>query len=99
VLVLEADEAYRVTIGAGVGLTGGRVEVMGELRLRSEAPPVMIDVYSSAAQFALEAGADQWLVKPFVPGALVGSELRRATNSALPAAMKVEFRGMNLDGG
>ncbi len=26
VLVLEADEAYRVTIGACVGLTGGRVE-------------------------------------------------------------------------
>jgi DNA-binding response OmpR family regulator len=106
VLVLEADEAYRVTIGACVGLTGGRVdsvcspelafaallrnsydlliwglcdteadrrvEVMGELWLRSEAPLVMIDVYSSAAQFALEAGADQWLVKPFVPGALVG---------------------------
>jgi DNA-binding response OmpR family regulator len=136
VLVLEADEAYRVTIAACVGLTGGRVdsvcnpelafaalernsydlliwglcdkeadhrvEVMAELRLRSEAPLVMIDVYSSAAQFALEAGADQWLVKPFVPGALVGSiraELRRATSSALPAAMKVEFRGMKLDGG
>ena len=43
---------------------------MGELRLRSEAPLIVVDADTSTAQSDLEAGADQWLPKPFVPGAL-----------------------------
>ncbi|HEY4866897.1 MAG TPA: response regulator transcription factor [Candidatus Dormibacteraeota bacterium] len=79
-----------------------RVTVMGELRLRSEAPLVIIDPGSDSAQLDLEAGADHWLSKPFVPGALVGSiraALRRPANSVVPAALKAEVWGMTLDGG
>jgi DNA-binding response OmpR family regulator len=79
-----------------------RVEVMGELRLRSEAPLIVVDADISAAQFDLEGGADQWLPKPFVPGALVGSiraSLRKAASSAVRVSSRLEIRGMVLDGG
>jgi DNA-binding response OmpR family regulator len=79
-----------------------RLELMGELRLRSQAPLIMIDGDSETAQADLEAGADQWLPRPFVPGALVGSiraSLRKAAASATRLVARLEVRGMVLDGG
>jgi DNA-binding response OmpR family regulator len=79
-----------------------RVEAMGELRLRSEAPLIMVDADTNTAQFDLEGGADQWLPKPFVPGALVGSiraTLRKSAASAVRVPSRLEIRGMVLDGG
>jgi two-component system response regulator CpxR len=79
-----------------------RVEVMGELRLRSEAPLIVVDADTSTAQSDLEGGADQWLPKPFVPGALVGSiraSLRKSASSAVRVSSRLEIRGMVLDGG
>jgi DNA-binding response OmpR family regulator len=88
----------------GVSPTDGdrRVEVMGELRLRSEAPLIVVDADTNTAQFDLEGGADQWLPKPFVPGALVGSiraSLRKSAASAVRVSSRLEIRGMVLDGG
>ena len=89
-LLIEADEAYRVTIAACVRLAGCRVEqvanpaaayrelarrsfdlvvwgvaqgadsrcdVISELRLRTEAPLVMVDDAFEMAQLDLESGA------------------------------------------
>ena len=133
-LLIEADEAYRVTIAACVRLAGCRVEqvatpaaayrelahgsfdllvwgvahgadcrgdVISELRLRTEAPLVLVDDAFEMAQLDLESGADQWLPKPFIPGALVGcvrAALRKSSSSIMQVASRVEIRGMVLDG-
>jgi DNA-binding response OmpR family regulator len=79
-----------------------RLELMGELRLRSQAPLIMVDGDSDTAQTDLEAGADQWLPRPFVPGALVGSiraSLRKAASSATRLVARLQVRGMVFDGG
>ena len=78
-----------------------RVEVISEVRLRTEAPLVLVDGRSEMAQVVLEGGADQVVPKPFVPGALVGSlraALRRSGTSNMSLASHVEIRGMVLDG-
>jgi DNA-binding response OmpR family regulator len=77
-----------------------RREAVSELRLRTEAPLILIDG-PEMAQLDLEAGADQWLAKPFIPGALVGSiraALRKSASSIVDIASRVEVRGMVLDG-
>jgi DNA-binding response OmpR family regulator len=80
-----------------------RPQVISELRLRSEAPLVLVDGDAGMAQLDLEMGADQWLPKPYVPGALVGSVKAALRTSAgtshLPPLLKVDIRGMLLDGG
>jgi DNA-binding response OmpR family regulator len=78
-----------------------RSEVISEVRLRTEAPLVLVDGSSEMAQLGLETGADQWVPKPFVPGALVGSvraALRKSASSIMQVATRVEVRGMVLDG-
>jgi DNA-binding response OmpR family regulator len=78
------------------------VEVLGELRLRSQAPLILLDDGIDVTQLVLEAGADQWLPKPFVPGALVGAiraALRKSASATVRVASKLEVRGMVLDGG
>jgi DNA-binding response OmpR family regulator len=79
-----------------------RLEILGELRLLSEAPLIMVDGGLEAAQLDLEAGADKWVPKPFAPGLLVGTvraALRKPASSVLPVAARTEVRGMMLDGG
>jgi DNA-binding response OmpR family regulator len=74
---------------------------MGELRLRSQAPLIMVDGDTETAQADLEGGADQWLPRPFVPGALVGSiraSLRKSASSAMRLIPRLEVRGIVLDG-
>jgi two-component system response regulator MtrA len=78
-----------------------RSEVISEVRLRTEAPLVLVDGSTDMAQLGLETGADQWVPKPFVPGALVGSvraALRKSAASIMQVATRVEVRGMVLDG-
>jgi DNA-binding response OmpR family regulator len=58
--------------------------VIRELRRRSEAPLVVIDGGDDVAQLNLEAGADHWLTKPFVPGVLVGALTARPVRSPGP---------------
>jgi DNA-binding response OmpR family regulator len=71
------------------------------LRLHTDAPLVLVAVGFDTAQEDLEAGADQRLPKPFVPGALVGAvraALRKSKSPAVPFTIPVEIRGMALDG-
>ena len=78
-----------------------RSEVISEVRLRTEVPLVLLDGTSDMARFDLECGADQWLPKPFVPGALIGAvraALRKAASPVVGVATRVEMRGMVLDG-
>ena len=75
---------------------------IAEVRLHSDAPLVLLCVSIEAAQQDLEAGADQWLPKPFVPGALVGAltaALRNASSPLAPAPADVDVRGMRLQPG
>jgi len=74
---------------------------ISELRLRTDAPLVLVAAGFDTAQEDLEAGADQRLPKPFVPGALVGavrSALRKSVPPVVPVASAMEIRGMALDG-
>jgi DNA-binding response OmpR family regulator len=78
-----------------------RGEVIPEFRLGTEAPLIVLDDVSQNARLDLEAGADQWLHKPFAPGALLGSiraALRKPAASIIDAASHVEIQGMVLDG-
>jgi DNA-binding response OmpR family regulator len=78
-----------------------RNESIAELRLHTDAPLVLVAVGFDTAQGDLEAGADQRLPKPFVPGALVGAvraALRRSKSPTVPLALHLEIRGMALDG-
>jgi DNA-binding response OmpR family regulator len=81
--------------------TDRRREAIGELRLRTQAPLVLVAAGFETAQTDLEAGADHWLPKPFVPGALVGAvraALRRSPFSPIPVAITYELRGMLFNG-
>jgi DNA-binding response OmpR family regulator len=136
VLLLEADEAYRIAISACILLVDGRtdaverpasaysalerqefelvvwgvsqedarcrVQVMAQLRSRTDAPIIVVDGGVEAAELHLQAGADHWLPKPFAPGALVGAlraALRSSASRSMPAVLRTEIRGMVLDGG
>lgn len=71
-----------------------------ELRLHSDASLVLLDHRPDSAQTDLEAGADQWLAKPFDPGRLVGllhAALRQAQAEA-PRPTHREIGGLLLDG-
>ncbi len=88
----------------GVSIDAGRhrMSILGELRLRSEASLIVIDGGLESAQSHLEAGADNWIPKPFAPGVLVGSiraALRKPRSAILPAASRTEIQGMTLDAG
>jgi len=81
-------------------LTEHRGLFISELRLRTRAPLILLDASFDMAQFDLETGADQWLPKPFVPGALVGSvraALRTSASAVVQVASRREIRGMVLD--
>jgi DNA-binding response OmpR family regulator len=78
-----------------------RAETIAKIRARTEAPIIVIDGGTEYAQLNLEAGADQWLPKPFSPGALVGAlraALRSSASSAVSQILRTEIRGMALDG-
>lgn len=98
---LERRSYDLVVWGVSTGDSRRRGEVISEVRLRTEVPLVLIDGGTEAAQFDLEAGADQWLPKPFVPGALIGAvraALRKSASPVVGVASRVEMRGMVLDG-
>jgi DNA-binding response OmpR family regulator len=69
--------------------------------LRTEAALILLASGFETAQQDLEAGADQLLPKPFVPGALVGAVravLRRSQSPVVALAANLEIRGMALNG-
>src|SRR3982074_1215229 len=74
---------------------GRHGSIIAELRLRTEAPLVLLAAGFETAQRGLEAGAGQRLPKPFIPGALVGAvraALRRSGSTMAPLAAATEIR-------
>lgn len=71
-----------------------------EIRIRTDAPLVMLENRTDNAQYALEAGADQWLAKPFDPGTLVGvvrAAVRRSPARS-PLTGRRQLGTLGLDG-
>jgi two-component system KDP operon response regulator KdpE len=74
---------------------------IAEIRLRTQAPIVLVHDDGKLVHASLEAGADRWLPKPFVPNVLIGSvraAVRSAASSTVPTLPHIEIRGMVLDG-
>jgi DNA-binding response OmpR family regulator len=74
---------------------------IAEIRLRTQAPIVLVHDEGKLVHESLEAGADRWLPKPFVPSVLIGSvraAVRSAASSTVPSLPHIEIRGMVLDG-
>ena len=78
-----------------------RVESAAQLRLLGGCPLIILDESYEAARQIFEAGADQVLPKPFVPGALVGAVtagLRGpGPQSLIPLASRIEVNGVVFD--
>lgn len=92
---------YDVVIWGVPGAPENRRASIIELKLRTEAPLVVLAVGFEMAQSDLEAGADQWLPKPFVPGALIGAvraALRKSASPVVPLAAVFDVRGIRLNG-
>lgn len=80
---------------------GGRSEGVEQLRAAARCPIIVVDESTAEARASFESGADQFLPKPFVPGALVGavkSALRmQGPSSAVAVATRIEILGSVFD--
>jgi len=111
--VFEADGVQRGLIEAGtrhpdlvvldLGLPDGDgVDLIRDLRLWSDVPIVVLSARTSEEDKigALDAGADDYLVKPFSAGELlarVRAHLRRRTSGVTDADAVVEFGDVKID--
>jgi DNA-binding response OmpR family regulator len=78
-----------------------RAPVIAQLHEESTAPLLLLDEAHEEAREAYDAGADQILPKPFVPGQLVGA-IRAALRgpgptSVVPLATRIELAGTTID--
>ncbi len=89
-----------VIVGLGAA-AGGEVESIRDLRSVAPCPLILLHESFEEARLSYEAGVDQLLPKPFVPGALVGAikaELRGPSpTSVLPAATMIQVGGVTFD--
>ena len=78
-----------------------RAPVIAQIHEESTAPLVLLDEAQEESRAAYEAGADQILPKPFVPGQLVGAikaALRGpGPTSLVPLATRIELAGVVID--
>jgi DNA-binding response OmpR family regulator len=78
-----------------------RGPVIAQIHEESTAPLVLVDEAHEEARVSYEAGADQILPKPFVPGQLVGAikaALRGpGPTSVVPLATRIELAGTTID--
>jgi DNA-binding response OmpR family regulator len=75
--------------------------LIAEIRVRTQAPIVLVHDESELVRESLDSGAERWLPKPFIPSLLIGSvraALRSAASSTVPPLPHIEIRGMVLDG-
>jgi DNA-binding response OmpR family regulator len=78
-----------------------REPVIAQIHEETTAPLVLLDEAHEGARASYEAGADQILPKPFVPGQLVGA-IRAALRgpgptSVVPLATRIELAGTVID--
>jgi len=111
--VIEADGVRRGVIEAGtrrpdlvvldLGLPDGDgVELIRDLRAWSDVPIVVLSARSTEGDKigALDAGADDYLVKPFSAGELlarVRAQLRRRTRASADGSTTIEFGDVKID--
>jgi two-component system KDP operon response regulator KdpE len=111
--VVEADGVRRGVIEAGtrrpdlvvldLGLPDGDgVELIRDLRAWSDVPIVVLSARSTEGDKigALDAGADDYLVKPFSAGELlarVRAQLRRRTRAGADGGTMIEFGDVRID--
>jgi len=111
--VIEADGVQRGLIEAGtrrpdlvvldLGLPDGDgVELIRDLRAWSDVPIVVLSARSTEGDKigALDAGADDYLVKPFSAGELlarVRAQLRRRTRVGADGSTMIEFGDVRID--
>ena len=78
-----------------------RSEAVEQLRAAAGCPLIVVDESTTEARASFESGADQFLPKPFVPGALVGavkSALRtQGPSSAVSVASSIVIAGTTFD--
>lgn len=108
--VQHASQAWRALVhgtfdlivwGVPRRLDASRAAVVAELRRRADAPIVMVDGGLDKARYDLEAGAEHWLPKPFVPEALVAAvraSLARPASRFPDAGVRIEVYGTTFDG-
>ena len=77
------------------------IDFLTELRRNAGCPIIVLDESLEEARIKYEAGADQVLAKPFVPGALVGAikaALRGPSpTSVIPMATEIKVQGVIFD--
>jgi DNA-binding response OmpR family regulator len=78
-----------------------RAPVIAQIHEESTAPLLLLDEAHEEARASYDAGADQILPKPFVPGQLVGA-IRAALRgpgptSVVPLATRIELAGTTID--
>jgi two-component system KDP operon response regulator KdpE len=111
--VIEADSVQRGLIEAGtrrpdlvvldLGLPDGDgVELIRDLRAWSDMPVLVLSARTTEADKigALDAGADDYLVKPFGAGELlarVRAQLRRRMRAAADGSASIEFGDVRID--
>ena len=78
-----------------------RSDAVEQLRAVAKCPLIVVDESTTEARASFESGADQFLPKPFVPGALVGavkSALRtQGPSSAVSVASSIVIAGTTFD--
>jgi DNA-binding response OmpR family regulator len=77
-----------------------QLEAISRIRAQTEVPLILVDDGAQMAELDLDAGADQVLPKPFIPGVLISAikaALRRAPTPMLQMASRIEVRGMVFD--
>ncbi len=111
--VIEADGVQRGLIEAGtrrpdlvvldLGLPDGDgIELIRDLRAWSDMPVLVLSARTTEADKigALDAGADDYLVKPFSAGELlarVRAQLRRRTRAGADGGTTIEFGDVKID--
>jgi two-component system KDP operon response regulator KdpE len=81
--------------------SAGPGELMAEIRVRTQAPIVLVHDEGELVRQSLDSGAERWIPKPFIPSVLIASvraALRNAATSTVPPLPHIEIRGMVLDG-
>jgi DNA-binding response OmpR family regulator len=93
--------AYDLVVWGVAREDEGRSESVEHLRAAAKCPIIVVDESTTEARASFESGADQFLAKPFVPGALVGavkSALRtQGPSSAIAVASRIEIGGAIFD--
>ena len=99
--LLEDRGGFDVVVWGIAPQETNRAELVADFHKRARLPLILLDESYDEVKASFEAGADQVLPKPFVPGALVGAikaALRNhGTHSVVPLASRIEVGEVIFD--